>query len=112
MTLIKYIFPIILSLMPVQAYAQCIPPEAVIQIAPGASVYAGQDLRKYIDAFNTVTDGHQGYDDFDTLVVVPLGDKQVGWAFFKEECLTDKAVVQESLANDISDIVNGRRVGN
>lgn len=110
MTLIKYLFPIILALMPIQAYAQCIPPEAVVSVFPSAQVYQGKDLRNYIDAFNTVTGGDQGYDDFDTMLVVPLGEGKTGLAFFKEDCLIGDDAVPDSLERDIQAVL-GRRVG-
>lgn len=115
MTLTKYLFPIILALMPIQAYAQpaglCVPMEAALDSVPGSEAITGKDLRNYIDAFNKVTGGGQEYDAFDALVVVPLGNGKVGWAFVKDGCIIGTAVNTESLDRDIRAVINGVRVG-
>lgn len=118
MTLIKYIFPIILAFMPVQAYAQpiqCMTTEqfttAVQQYGVTPEVLTGKALRNYIDAFNAVTNGDQGYDDFDTLLSAPLGNGKVGWAFFKDGCLDNTEAVDADLVEKIDTVAKGRRVG-
>ena len=68
----------------------------------------GEALRQYIDAFNEVGSGHQGYDDFDRLDLYhPRPDVTV-WTFFKNGCLIQAPIPATEMHEKIMERLHGR----
>jgi len=68
----------------------------------------GEALRQYIDAFNEVGGGHQGYDDFDRLDVYhPRPDASV-WVFFKGGCMNHAPTPATEMHEKIMERLHGR----
>ena len=91
---------------------QCTNPDAFAAeppVTPFTSLTGGA-LHQYIDAFNSVTGGQQGYDDFDRLDVYHPRPGTSVWVFFKDGCLSARPTQATELHEKIMERLHGQGI--